>query len=203
MSDAVVGILKTGVANVASVRAALERCGASTIDVESADEVHDLEYLVFPGVGSFGAGMARLRRDGLAEALSDRFAAEKPTLAICLGLQLLFESSDESPGVEGLGILPGHVARFPDGVRVPQFGWNRIEAEEDCRVLRSGHVYFANSYRVQNVPAGWCRAVAHHGGPFVAAFEKGAMVACQFHPELSGSLGMELLSRWMGKEEGC
>lgn len=201
MSEKVVGILRTGVANVASVRAALERIGASPVEIESAGEVRELDYLVFPGVGSFGAGMARLRRDGLAEAIQERVELGKPTMAICLGMQLLFESSDETPGVEGLGILPGHVARFPSTVRIPQFGWNRVEAPESASFLRTGYAYFANSYRVLEVPEGWKAGIAHHGGAFVAAFEKGNVLACQFHPELSGSWGMELMSRWMGKEE--
>lgn len=201
MSEKVVGILRTGVANVASVRAALERIGARGLEIESAEEVRSLDYLVFPGVGSFGAGMARLRKDGLAEAIRERLEVGKPTMAICLGMQLLFESSDESPGVEGLGILPGHVARFPNTVRIPQFGWNRVEASEDARFLRTGYAYFANSYRVLELPEGWKKGVAHHGGAFVAAFEKGDILASQFHPELSGSWGMELMSRWMGIKE--
>jgi imidazole glycerol-phosphate synthase subunit HisH len=200
VSSPVCGILRTGVANVASVRAALERVGAQALEVETANEVRSLDYLVFPGVGSFAAGMARLRQDGLDEAIRTRIEAGLPTMAICLGLQLLFETSDESPGVTGLGVLPGHVARFPDSVRIPQFGWNRVEASPECRLIETGYAYFANSYRVVDIPRDWTRATAHHGGSFVAAFEKGDVLACQFHPELSGSWGMALMSRWLGKE---
>lgn len=192
-----VGILQTGVANVASVMAAFRRLGAEPQLVASASEVRAEDHLVFPGVGAFGAAMERLGTGGLGDAVRERVAAGKPTLAVCLGIQLLFEESEEAPGVVGLGLVPGRITRFPDTVRVPQFGWNRVEAGPDCRLLQSGYAYFANSYRAERVDGGWSVATAEHGGPFIAAFERGAVLACQFHPELSGEWGMELLGRWL------
>ena len=104
----------------------------------------------------------------------------------------------------GLGTLSAGVTRFPDGVRVPQLGWNRIDAAAGCRFLRSGHAYFANSYRIAGTGVdGWHAAISDHGGPFVAAVERGAVVACQFHPELSGTWGIDLLSRWLQESAGA
>ena len=97
----------------------------------------------------------------------------------------------------GLGAIPGRVTRFTGEPRVPQLGWNRISAGGDCRLLTDGHAYFANSFRLQEPPRGWSAAVADHGGPFVAAVERGPVLACQFHPELSGPFGLELISRWL------
>ena len=144
-------------------------------------------------------GQENLRASGMAAPLRERMAAGKPTLSICVGLQLLCRTSEESPGVAGLGLVDAAVTRFPDSVRAPQFGWNRIDAAEGSAALTSGHAYFANSYRLAETPAGWSAAIADHGGPFVAAMERGAVVACQFHPELSGAYGRSLLERWIAR----
>ena len=94
-------------------------------------------------------------------------------------------------------MIEADVFRFPESVRVPQFGWNHVTANTDCRLIASGHAYFANSYRLAERPSGWAVATADHGGTFVAAMERGALLACQFHPELSGAYGHALLSRWI------
>ncbi len=192
-----VAILNTGVANIASVRAGLNRAGASTRFVEDAADVVDAEYLLFPGVGAFGAGMKRLEEAGYADALRQRFDDDRPTMAICLGLQLLFEGSAESPGVDGLGLVDGQIERFPDTVGVPQFGWNYVDARTSTRYLTSGHAYFANSYAAMDVPDGWQAAMARHGVEFVAAMERGQWLACQFHPEISGGWGQAIFERWL------
>jgi imidazole glycerol phosphate synthase glutamine amidotransferase subunit len=140
--------------------------------------------------------MAGLRAAGLEGAIAERARSGAPVLAMCVGLQVLFEASDESPGSEGLGVLSGRVGRFPSDVRVPQFGWNRIEPEPGCRYLEAGHAYFANSFRVLAAPG--CKiASALHGESFVAAIERGPLLACQFHPELSGAFGHRLIARWL------
>lgn len=192
-----VHILNTGVANIASVAAALERAGAETSFVEKTHEVVNADYLVFPGVGAFAAGMAWLDERGYADALRERFEHDRPTLAICLGLQLLFDESQESPGVEGLGIAPGVIERFPPEVSVPQFGWNFVDAASSSRFLTSGHAYFANSYISRAVPEGWRAAISRHGVDFVAAMERGQWLACQFHPEISGAWGQAIFDRWL------
>jgi imidazole glycerol phosphate synthase glutamine amidotransferase subunit len=147
--------------------------------------------------------MDRLAELGLVEVLRARIAAGRATLAICLGLQVLASASTESPGTEGLGLVPDTVTRFPDGVVVPQLGWNRVTAGPGCRLLADGAAYFANSYKLDAVPAGWAGATSHHGGPFVAALERGAVLACQFHPELSGDWGHGLVARWIAAAEGA
>jgi glutamine amidotransferase len=188
-------VLPTGTANLASVLAAFARLGARTRIAREPAEVADAERVVLPGVGTFGATMAGLRAAGLDGAIAERARGGAPILAMCVGLQVLFEASDESPG-EGLGVLSGRVGRFPAAVRVPQFGWNRIEPEPGCRYLEAGYAYFANSFRALAAPG--CRvASAEHGDRFVAAIERGPLLACQFHPELSGAFGHDLIARWL------
>lgn len=190
-------VCRTGTANLASVFAGLRRAGGAPRMAESADDVIGAGHVMLPGVGAFGASMTALRDGGLDGALCERIETGRPTLAICVGLQLLCRDSEETPGATGLDILPLTATRFPNTVRVPQLGWNRIDADPGCRLLTSGFVYFANSYRVTGVPDGWLGATADHGGPFVAALERGPVVACQFHPELSGQFGHDLLKRWI------
>lgn len=189
-------IVPTGTANLASVAAAFRRLGAAPRLSERPEEIAAASHVMLPGVGAFAAAMARLVERGLDAALRERIAADRPTVAICVGHQLLFAASEESPGVAGLGVVPGEVGRFPENVRVPQFGWNRVEPGEDCLLLEEGWAYFANSYRATEAP-GWAVALAEHGGPFVAAMERGNVIGCQFHPELSGAYGAALLSRFL------
>ena len=189
-------VLPTGTANLASVLAALTRLGAGARLAADPAMVAAAERVVLPGVGTFGAALAGLRAARLADAITARVRAGKPTLAMCVGLQVLFEDSDESPDVKGLCAITGRVGRFPETVRVPQFGWNRVEPEPGCRFLLPGYAYFANSYRVTAAPG--CRvASAEHGGRFVAALERDQVLACQFHPELSGAYGHRLIARWL------
>jgi imidazole glycerol phosphate synthase glutamine amidotransferase subunit len=196
-------VIPTGVANVASVVAGLERVGAR-VEVDSRPgRVADAERVVLPGVGAFGAGASFLRERGLAGPLRARAEAGRPLLAVCLGMQLLFEASEESPGHAGLGVCPGTVTRFPPELVVPHMGWNRIEAGGNDAVP-AGHAYFANSYRVERPPEGWSAAWSHYGSPFVAALRRGGVLACQFHPELSGTYGLGLLQSWLGvKDKSC
>ena len=190
-------IVDSGVANLASVSAAFRRLGAETVVSADAAVVRDAPRLVLPGVGAFGAGMAALRSRGLDAAVRDAVAAGTPVLAICLGLQLLCEGSDESPGTTGLGVLPGTCRRLPSGVRVPHLGWNRVEADGSCRLVTTMDAAFANSYALQQAAPGCAAAWTTHGVRFVAALERGAVLACQFHPELSGAAGRDLLRRWL------
>jgi imidazole glycerol phosphate synthase glutamine amidotransferase subunit len=142
--------------------------------------------------------MDKLARGGLGEAIVARVQADRPLLAVCLGLQLLCEASEESPGVRGLGLVSGTVRRFAGDVAVPQLGWNRVMPVR-CALVREGHAYFANSYRLAALPDGFSGAMADHGGPFVAALERSALLACQFHPELSGAWGQALIERWLAR----
>ncbi|MCS7268831.1 MAG: imidazole glycerol phosphate synthase subunit HisH [Geminicoccaceae bacterium] len=189
-------IVPTGTANLASVAAAFRRLAVGVRLAERGREILSAAHVVLPGVGSFGAAMARLMGQGFVEALRRRIAQDRPTLAICVGHQLLFAASEESPGVTGLAVVPGTVRRFPEDVRVPQFGWNTVEPEPACRFVDRGWAYFANSYRATEAP-GWACARSEHGGPFLAAIECGRVIGCQFHPELSGVFGAALLRRFL------
>ena len=189
-------VLPTGTANLASVLAAFARLDAQARIATEPAMVLDAERLVLPGVGTFGATMAGLRAAGLDIAIAERTRRGAALFAMCVGLQVLFQESEESPGSTGLSVLPGRVGGFPATVRVPQFGWNRIEPEPGCRYLEAGYAYFANSFRVLQAPG--CKvARAEHGDSFVAALERGPLVACQFHPELSGAFGHDLMARWL------
>lgn len=194
-------ILRTGTANTASVLSKFSCMGTRARLSDDPRDVRDAGHVVLPGVGSFGAAMERLTRAGLVEPLRTRIAAGRPTLCICLGLQLLFEESDESPGVRGLGIIPGRVTRFPASARVPQFGWNRVHAPAAHAFVRAGDAYYANSYRATAAPRGWRVSTSDYAGPFLAAIERADVLACQFHPELSGSWGIRLLIRWLAGEQ--
>ena len=198
MNDTVV-IVRTGTANLASVVAAMGRAGHEVEVTSNPSRVFEASRLVLPGVGSFGPVMGRINDLELAEPLTRRIRDGRPTLTICLGLQLLAGGSAEEPGTPGLGIFDAEATRFPDRIRVPQLGWNTIRAQPGCRMLSDGVGYFANSYRLETVPDGWHGATSEHGGVFVAALERGPVLACQFHPELSGSWGHSLIERWLAK----
>lgn len=190
----VVGVIDTRVANTASIFAGLRRASLEPVAVGSAADLAAHEAVVLPGVGAFAAGMSALERMSLVEPLRDWIAADRPFLSVCLGMQLLFESSEESPGVAGLGVVPGAVTRFPDGVVIPHFGWNQIISSTDF--FAEGDVYFANSFRATQPPQGWEVATCNHGGEFLAGIRKGRVAAVQFHPEISGTVGTAILERW-------
>lgn len=200
----VVHVVSTRVANIASVRAALERVGVRVELTADAETVRRSRAVFLPGVGSFASGAAFLDESGLRDALRERIEGGLATCAICLGLQLLGERSDEGAG-RGLGVWPVAVERFGGGVRVPQLGWNAVGVNEEgggaAGWVDDGYAYYANSYCVRDVAglrrAGWEVASSEHGGAFVAAARRGAVLACQFHPELSGAWGMAVLRGWL------
>ncbi len=190
-------VVQTGAANTASVLCSLRRLGADPRLTEQAQDVRNAERVVLPGVGAFASAMARLTANNIAEALVERVEADRPTLAVCLGFQLLFRSSAESPDAVGLSLIDREISAFDDRrVAVPQMGWNRVSPGEGSS-LRAGWAYFANSFKANSVPDDWTSATATHGSNFVAAAERGSVLACQFHPELSGAWGQELLGRWL------
>lgn len=191
-------VVPTGTANLASVLAAFARLGEETRVARDSVEVERARHVVLPGVGSFSAAAREL--DGFRETLVGRITEGRPTLAICVGMQLLARRSDEGEDVDGLGVIDLDVGRFPGSVRVPQLGWNRVRASSGCRFVSDGWAYFANSFRLSEPPAGWSAAMTDHGGEFVSALERDRVLACQFHPELSGAWGSAVLARWLGRE---
>ncbi len=192
--------VRTGVANLGSVVAAFERLGCAVRVTTDLERVVGADRLVLPGVGALAAARAELDRHGLAEALRERILEGRPTLGICLGMQLMAQGSDEAPGVPGLGVVQGRVEAYPERdppLRLPQMGWNRVAPDPGCRVVPQGYAYFANSYRLPDADPPWLVARSDYGGPFASAIERGPVVGCQFHPELSGAYGAALLSRWI------
>jgi imidazole glycerol phosphate synthase glutamine amidotransferase subunit len=192
-----VKVVPTGTANIASVNAALTRLGATVGEARTAADVDAADGVVLPGVGAFGAAMSQVEARGLAPSLRERIGEGRPTLVVCVGMQLLCRESEESPGVEGLGILAQTVTRFGNEVTVPQMGWNQVDPAPGAKLVEPGWAYFANSYRLDRVPEGWVGATTDYGGGFASALERGDVLACQFHPELSGSWGADLLARWL------
>lgn len=199
-------LIRTGIANTASLISAFSRLDASCRFVRNGDDVLTARYLVLPGVGAFAAGMESLLEQHLTGPLKERIESNKPTLAICLGMQLLASSSEESPGIAGLGILPGRAVKFRPPLRVPHFGWNMVCPASTAKYRKHGYAYFANSYFLQDAPEEWNVSLTSYSptGPcnmaettFISAIEKGRILACQFHPELSGRFGSDLISSWL------
>jgi glutamine amidotransferase len=190
-------LIETGIANIASVKAAFERLNVEIIQSNNPRTISDAPYAVLPGVGAFGPGMEALNRFSVASAIQERVSKNLPTLAICLGMQLLFEASEESPNIKGLGIFPGSVKKLPTTLPLPHLSWQRIQAEQGFENCSRGWAYFAHSYGVLQAPAKCEVLMSEYGLPFVAAFRKEQLLACQFHPELSGSFGKTILREFL------
>ena len=190
-------IVDSGVANLASVSSAFRALGASVRISRKPDDVAGATHVVLPGVGAFAAGVSALAEHGLDRALQDVHEQDRPLLAVCLGMQLLASTSAESPGARGLGIIDQHCRALPEAVRVPHLGWNAVNASPGSTLFENGYAAFANSYCLGAAPQGWEVAWSTHGERFVSALAHGSLLACQFHPELSGAYGMALLERWL------
>jgi imidazole glycerol phosphate synthase glutamine amidotransferase subunit len=192
-----ISIVPTGTANIASVKAAFRRLGLEPVEVVDGEDVALADRVVLPGVGTFGAAVKAVERGEVDQALRSRIEEGRPTLAICVGMQLLAETSEESDGIEGLGIVHEPVTRFPGSLRVPQLGWNQVEPDSLSRLVKPGWAYFANSFRIERPPAGWVTSGTDYGGRFTSAMERGDVLALQFHPELSGKWGASVLQSWI------
>jgi glutamine amidotransferase len=191
-----VAVLDYGIGNLRSAQKALERVGADARLTADPSLVADADAVVLPGVGAFGACMAALGRSGLDEVAVSAAADERPFIGICVGMQLLYEGSDESPGVAGLGVLPGTLRLLPDTEKRPQMQWNVLDVRRPSAMFGGLDdpvwVYFVHSYAA---PADGTGVVAtcDYGGPVAAAVETDRLWATQFHPEKSGGTGLELL----------
>jgi len=201
-------LLDYGAGNVRSVRNAIRKLGFTVKDVACPEDIVTADKLVFPGVGSFGTVMERLIRDGYDKALQERIRLDRPLLGICVALQALFDGSEESPGVPGLGVISGMIRRFATpGLSVPQIGWNGILPRKDSPLLADYNgekLYFVHSYHavVDDRCNDWLLATTCYGGEFVSAVEKGNVTAFQFHPEKSGRAGLAILDNFLRRQEG-
>ena len=183
-----IAIIDYDAGNLRSVEKALAALGETPVITRRPEEILAADKVILPGVGSFGDAMEKLRQYDLG---------------ICLGLQLLFESSDETPGVEGLGLLPGRILKIPDspGLKVPHMGWNSLEIRPDARLFSSidngAYVYFVHSYYLKAADPSIVAASTWYSTDIHASVERGNVFACQFHPEKSGEVGLAILKNFI------
>ena len=200
-----VALVDYGMGNRRSVEKALEHVGAEVVRTADPGALDDAERLVLPGVGAFPEAMRRLRALGLADALRERAAAGIPLLGICLGMQLLFEASDEHEGAEGLGLLPGTVTRLDPGPagKLPHIGWNRVAIERDGGPLglRAGDArayYHVHSFVCRPADPALVVGRGEYGERFASIVARGTLAGVQFHPEKSSAAGLDLLAAFAG-----
>jgi imidazole glycerol phosphate synthase glutamine amidotransferase subunit len=199
-----ISLLDYGAGNLPSVERALQRLGAQTERISTSAGVEKASALVLPGVGHYGALIRALDRDGLRESLLDAIRRGVPFLGICLGLQALFQNSDEAPDLHGLDILPGSVRILTGAVKLPHMGWDQLQVKAGSRLLEgidaAAYFYFAHSYAVPyqaREQAPETRATCSYGDEFVAVAEKQKIFAVQFHPEKSGDAGQRVLDNFL------
>lgn len=198
-----VAIIDYDAGNIKSVENAVRFLGHEVIVTSNAEEILSADHIILPGVGAFGDAMKRLSKAGLEETIRQAVDREIPFLGICLGLQLIFEESEESPGVRGLGLLPGRIRRIPegDGRKVPQIGWNDLSFPRSSRLFagipEGSYVYFVHSYYLEAGDPADVAARTEYGVSIDAAVEHGRLFACQFHPEKSERIGMQILENFL------
>lgn len=189
--------------NIRSVEKALQALGEEAVVTRDREIILKADRVILPGVGAFGDAMEKLHRYGLEEVIHEVVANKTPFLGICLGLQLMFERSDESKGVEGLGILKGEILRIPDkpGLKIPHIGWNSVSYPNQGRLFKgtpeNSYVYFVHSYYLKAAEENIVTAAAEYGTTIHASVEKGNIFACQFHPEKSSEVGLTILKNFI------
>lgn len=197
-----IAIIDYNAGNLKSVEKALHLLGEETVITRSFQEIEAADKVILPGVGAFGDAMEQLKKYELDKVIREVAAQGKPFLGICLGLQLLFEGSDESQGVEGLHILDGQVLRIPDapGLKIPHIGWNSLELANDGRLFQGiengAYVYFVHSYYLKAANEQIVKATTEYSTHIHASVEQGNVFACQFHPEKSGAVGLSILKNF-------
>ena len=203
-----IAIIDYDAGNIASVEKALHFLGRETVLTREEKAILEADQVILPGVGSFGDAMGNLRRFGLDQVIEEVVRRKIPFRGICLGLQLLFESSEAAPGVAGLGILKGSIRKIPasEGLKIPHMGWNLLRLCNDGRLFQGisqePYVYFVHSYYLQAQEEEIVRATAEYGVSIHASVEKGNVFACQFHPEKSSRVGLQILKNFASLERG-
>lgn len=198
-----VAVIDYDAGNIKSVQKALEFLGKQAVVTRDRKVILTAERVILPGVGNFGDAMAKLKDFGLVSVIEEVAKQGTPFLGICLGLQLLFEESEESPGVRGLGLLPGKIVRIPKetGLKIPQIGWNALKYPSKGRLFEKvpegAYVYFVHSYYLQAQEKEIVKATAEYGVTVEASVEKDNIFACQFHPEKSSEAGLQILRNFM------
>ncbi len=198
-----IAILDYDAGNIKSVEKAMQLLGQEVTITRDRETILGARKVILPGVGAFGDAMGKIRQYGLYDVIHEVVDRGTPFLGICLGLQLLFERSDESPGVEGLGILKGEIRRIPEtpGLKIPHMGWNSLEFRNDGRLFwdlpQKSYVYFVHSYYLKAADEGIVTAVTEYGTQIHASVEQGNVFACQFHPEKSSDVGIQILRNFL------
>ncbi len=195
-----IAIIEYGVGNLYSLGCSFDKVGEEVVVTKDVEVLRKADKLLLPGVGAFGDAAEKLRKSGLAEEIIAQAKAGKPLLGICLGMQLLFERGFEYGEHEGLGLIPGAVRPIADVIpadlKVPHMGWNRLDIRKESRILKNikkdDYVYFVHSYYATECDE-YTVATAEYGAPLTAVVEKGNVFGCQFHPEKSGNVGLEIL----------
>ena len=198
-----VAIIDYDAGNIKSVEKALLHLGEEVIITRDREQILNSDKVILPGVGAFGDAMEKLRSYGLDKVIYEVVERKIPFLGICLGLQLLFEKSDETPGVKGLGILPGEILRIPDkeGIKIPHMGWNPVKIKENARIFKDvpqdSYVYFVHSYYLKAGREEDVAATTEYSTLIHAAVEHDNVFACQFHPEKSSEIGLKILKNFV------
>lgn len=198
-----IAIIDYDAGNIKSVEKALDYIGEKPVVTRDRETILQADKVILPGVGSFGDAMEKLHRYGLVDVLKEVAEKETPLLGICLGLQLFFERSEETKGVEGLGLLKGEVVRFPDkeGFKIPHMGWNSIQVNKNSRLFQgiedNSYVYFVHSYYLRAENLSDVAATTDYIVDVHAAAEHGNIFATQFHPEKSGEVGLKILRNFV------
>ena len=198
-----IAIIDYDAGNMKSVEKALDFLGAEYIVSRNEEELRKADKLILPGVGAFGDAMSKLDSYGLSAVIKELVGAGKPILGICLGLQLMFEESEETPGIRGLSLLKGKIVRFDDsfGLKIPQIGWNSLEFPKTSKLFagveEGSYVYFVHSYYLKAEDEGIVAATCEYGNHVHAAVESGNIYACQFHPEKSSDVGLRILKNYI------
>ena len=198
-----VAIIDYDAGNIRSVEKAATLLGHEALVTRDREEILAADHVILPGVGAFGDAMKKLHGYGLVSVIREVAEKEIPFLGICLGLQLLFERSDEAPGVEGLGILPGEILKIPakEGLKIPHMGWNSLHLEHKGRLFQNvpeqSYVYFVHSYYLKAGEEETVKASTEYGVHIHASVEKGNVFACQFHPEKSSDVGLRILKNFV------
>ncbi len=206
MSGTQIAIIDYDAGNLRSVEKAFSYLGKKALITRRPQEILQADAVVLPGVGAFGDAMEKLHRYGLVEVIRQSVESGQPFLGICLGLQLLFEKSEESAGVKGLGILQGEVVRIPaaPGLKIPHIGWNSLTVREGAKLFagipKEAYVYFVHSYYLRAKNEQEVAAVAEYGVQIHASVERKNVFACQFHPEKSGELGLAILKNFAAQK---
>lgn len=201
-----IAIIDYDAGNIRSVEKALAYLGEETVVSGDPQVLMKADKVILPGVGSFGEAMENLHRCHLVQVIKDLAWQGTPLLGICLGLQLLFESSEETPGVDGLGILKGKILRIPPapGLKIPHMGWNSLQLQNNGRLFKGipndAYVYFVHSYYLQAEDPQIVKAVTDYSTSIHASVEKDNVFACQFHPEKSSNYGLKILENFAGIE---